>query len=879
VSVLLFWREVFGSSAFSHHLSSSLLPPPFSHKIDNNNILLLTINWGPGSNKGTTTTTSQPSSITITSSTATMKPVKVSDDVADEEIQRLAAANKAPSVAPSTSKQGNKLGLEDDHEDEFMQALPHVVMPPGELVSQFSLGSINSFNASLNNLSEGEIHRYGSLMETAVYLSSVMEDQKKKYKKAPPPPLPVFHPLREVPPIEDILSADDEDEHGDLLFAGEAEADCFFSKSVGDDDAPGLLFATPSKVSASCVSPTGVMDFPSSSCSDGAGAENLLASDPVEGDIQHMVLLEPKDLFGGADAADAALRVSTSPVEKEREASAAVLLDEEKGDAAAAALLEPIPAAAAMGIVTPPAVKGRKSHADAAAPPGAPRKVSILQSSMDDDDAITKDHLLFTPSIRQSLMELFSTAEEEEEQDSTNVSCSSPSKEEAAAEPSKEAPATVANVTVEQAIAETELILKDSPLVKDDSPSEQPAAAKEDTAAAAAAAAAAASDDDMKVEGTKAPEAAESTTIAEEMTASVKDSSIVKEGGTMEQEPAKEELAVVDPTSDHDGMEVEAPECVMEPEAAAASSTAKIVKGIRALGISSNEEKPAAVLETESIQPEASALPSASARRSSPRLAALATIASLASEMAVEQPVASEEPKKKGKVKQFSKTVKQASSTRIGDKQSVTSKELKKKSRQARPDDSVSSSKSASKRKAARKEDLPSKKPKKGKTSGDGHGKEDVASKDFHMHHAEQWSDMYEQAVEFREKHGHCRIPQNFHTDKSLGLWAKRQRYQYTLLKEDPAKSTLSPERLELLENIGFCFHMSEAAWYDRYDELVEFFQETGHSNVPSTYKNKKLANWVKVQRRMHCCATENNPYPKHRIKAMEKVNFKWKCS
>ena len=81
----------------------------------------------------------------------------------------------------------------------------------------------------------------------------------------------------------------------------------------------------------------------------------------------------------------------------------------------------------------------------------------------------------------------------------------------------------------------------------------------------------------------------------------------------------------------------------------------------------------------------------------------------------------------------------------------------------------------------------------------------------------------------------------------ALARWVKRQRYQYRL-KVDNKTSTMTDERVALLEGIGFIWDSHAAAWAEKLHELKDFARRRGHCNVPSTYpENPQLATWVKV--------------------------------
>lgn len=113
-----------------------------------------------------------------------------------------------------------------------------------------------------------------------------------------------------------------------------------------------------------------------------------------------------------------------------------------------------------------------------------------------------------------------------------------------------------------------------------------------------------------------------------------------------------------------------------------------------------------------------------------------------------------------------------------------------------------------------------------------------------------QWFQRFQELVEYKERFGSCHVPHNWEHNVRLAQWVKRQRYQYTL-REDGKHSTLTDDRKEALDDIGFVWSSHTAVWLDRLEELRQFKKQFGHSNVPKNYPaNKALAVWIKSQRR-----------------------------
>ena len=125
---------------------------------------------------------------------------------------------------------------------------------------------------------------------------------------------------------------------------------------------------------------------------------------------------------------------------------------------------------------------------------------------------------------------------------------------------------------------------------------------------------------------------------------------------------------------------------------------------------------------------------------------------------------------------------------------------------------------------------------------------DDLKDVRFREYQAEIWSEKFEDLCEFRRQYGHCHVSHTFTDNAPLAQWVKRQRYQFKL-KLEGKRSTLSDERVRLLNQIGFIWNSHDVVWEERWYELLAFKQMHGHCIVPSNYdKNPQLAIWVKVR-------------------------------
>eukprot|EP00523_Entomoneis_sp_CCMP467_P006632 CAMPEP_0168732892 /NCGR_PEP_ID=MMETSP0724-20121128/8001_1 /TAXON_ID=265536 /ORGANISM="Amphiprora sp., Strain CCMP467" /LENGTH=343 /DNA_ID=CAMNT_0008779917 /DNA_START=113 /DNA_END=1144 /DNA_ORIENTATION=- len=148
----------------------------------------------------------------------------------------------------------------------------------------------------------------------------------------------------------------------------------------------------------------------------------------------------------------------------------------------------------------------------------------------------------------------------------------------------------------------------------------------------------------------------------------------------------------------------------------------------------------------------------------------------------------------------------------------------------------------------------------------------------FRPYQSGQWTEKFDELVEYRKTMGHCLVPHTYHENLPLARWVKRQRYQFKLMKEGKS-STMTPDRVRALEEIGFIWDSQGAAWSERLEELRQYRMRFGHCNVPSNYsENPQLATWVKCQRRQYKLYQEQKPsnMTAVRIEQLNVINFEW---
>ncbi|GFH44504.1 hypothetical protein CTEN210_00978 [Chaetoceros tenuissimus] len=132
------------------------------------------------------------------------------------------------------------------------------------------------------------------------------------------------------------------------------------------------------------------------------------------------------------------------------------------------------------------------------------------------------------------------------------------------------------------------------------------------------------------------------------------------------------------------------------------------------------------------------------------------------------------------------------------------------------------------------------------------------------------WLDKFQQLVEYKSKYGHCNVPSKHEENQSLGNWVSATRSQYK-------HSSLSKERINMLNDIGFEWtapqqQRRDDVWNDKLEQLKLYKSKHGDCNMPQTYDNQPLANWVKTQRSQY----KHSSLSKERIKKLNDIGFVW---
>ena len=147
----------------------------------------------------------------------------------------------------------------------------------------------------------------------------------------------------------------------------------------------------------------------------------------------------------------------------------------------------------------------------------------------------------------------------------------------------------------------------------------------------------------------------------------------------------------------------------------------------------------------------------------------------------------------------------------------------------------------------------------------------------FRSYQTDTWNERFCDLLKFQKEFGHCLVPHNWPGNVVLAQWVKRQRYQYKLLSQPGKQSTLSEERLNLLNAMGFVWDSHKAAWEEKYTQLVDYQKRYGHCNV-SGKVSQPLCIWVKCQRRQRKLfeKQEKSTMTTEKITRLDQLGFDW---
>jgi hypothetical protein len=128
----------------------------------------------------------------------------------------------------------------------------------------------------------------------------------------------------------------------------------------------------------------------------------------------------------------------------------------------------------------------------------------------------------------------------------------------------------------------------------------------------------------------------------------------------------------------------------------------------------------------------------------------------------------------------------------------------------------------------------------------------------------QQWDDNFAALKRFKEREGHCLVQSTYKKDGFwLGGWVRRQRGD---------KGTLTSERRQRLDGIGFIWDLFLPQWEDNFAALTRFKEREGNCFVIQTHLEDgiKLGRWVNTQR------TNKDTLTLEQIERLDAIDFAW---
>jgi len=142
-----------------------------------------------------------------------------------------------------------------------------------------------------------------------------------------------------------------------------------------------------------------------------------------------------------------------------------------------------------------------------------------------------------------------------------------------------------------------------------------------------------------------------------------------------------------------------------------------------------------------------------------------------------------------------------------------------------------------------------------------------------------RWNAMFDCLCRYKEEKGDCHVPQNHSMDNNmkLGAWVSTQRREYHNLREGKS-STINPEQIARLTNIGLDWNPLETLWNERFLLLCQYKEEHGHCLVPRCYVmgDIHLGSWATHQRQEYrkLEKTEPSKIVQERMRRLESIGF-----
>lgn len=145
--------------------------------------------------------------------------------------------------------------------------------------------------------------------------------------------------------------------------------------------------------------------------------------------------------------------------------------------------------------------------------------------------------------------------------------------------------------------------------------------------------------------------------------------------------------------------------------------------------------------------------------------------------------------------------------------------------------------------------------------------------------HNRKWMERFDELCDFMNENGHSSpsVTDSEASTRRLARWVRNQRLFYTYLRSEEKREQafITPERIEMLNSVGFVWSVQNAKWNSRFQELAEFQQTHGHCVVPRNKGYDGLANWISQQRNRFK-GKWGRPLTENERSRLESLGFQW---
>ena len=143
-----------------------------------------------------------------------------------------------------------------------------------------------------------------------------------------------------------------------------------------------------------------------------------------------------------------------------------------------------------------------------------------------------------------------------------------------------------------------------------------------------------------------------------------------------------------------------------------------------------------------------------------------------------------------------------------------------------------------------------------------------------------QWDEKYEELKQYYQAHGNTLVPARYVGNYSLSRWVETQRRQYSLRNKNKP-STLTDERIQLLNELEFVWDPYQVRWMERYNELVEFQRLNGQFAMPSRANEPSLRRWLYLQGKQYRQMMDGKPskMTAERKELLDQVGMDWNAT